>query len=944
MNSLPSDPSLAHTPDARPLPQTLRLQALGGPPQVWAQVVQAAAAFLGQQGVEHEHAVLVLPFAQLAEPARAAWSKAYPKGFLPAFESTLSWGRRLPPASAEAPLQGAGLTGDRRVDVLAAQAVLAGARHPALKAATQQHAQTLWALASELLHSASVVAPQDRDAWWRQASEAAATTTPNAGRHAATDATTRGAIAAADAVLLQLACAWAQQSAPPVTDALWGVRPAAVVAVFAGPAPLLAGLVTHWRAAGVSVLTIELDARAPVLNGPAQPAEALPPAQAAALREGLRFLQAQDAEHEAWLAAQAVLAALAARGQDDERPVALVAQDRLVVRRVRALLDRQAVPMIDETGWALSTTRAAALVVGLLRATLPEASTDEVLAWLRSLPAPQQGQLGLAPYALNVFEAHLRRAARHQAADVMVWRRVLQRWPSDPAVQLHQQALAELLALVGQRRASLWQWLQALRGALDQLGLLTPFSADAAGQQVLAALGVPDNPDEVRGDAFFDAAHTTPMDSRAFLRWVADTLEADTFSTERGATGPAPAVLITPLARAGLRDFAAWVVPGCNADSLGQLPPLVGGWTAAQRLALGLPHLAELHTQAEHQWALVVASGAATCIGRVHQGDQALAVPALVQRTQRALGLGWAVPPAGPQRAMATPANAMLQMPAPRLGLAAQQGLLPQQVSATAYADLRTCPYRFFALRVLGLQEATELDDTLAPRDWGVWLHDVLRRFHEERHAKPGHVVDAELLDACAKAAARGLDEAQALPYLVGWPPVAQAYLAWLSEHEARGLRFGQAEVQATRELVGPDHALTLQGRLDRVDQSSAGEVVIDYKTGRPEDLARQVREPGEDVQLAFYGLLRPQAIAALYLSLRDGASDAPVTPVELPHLQDAAATLADGLHSDWVRLAQGQPMPALGELPACGHCAAAGLCRKAHWGAGNPAAEGGRA
>ena len=36
-----------------------------------------------------------------------------------------------------------------------------------------------------------------------------------------------------------------------------------------------------------------------------------------------------------------------------ETPVALIAQDRVLVRRVRALLERSAVVHADETGWRL---------------------------------------------------------------------------------------------------------------------------------------------------------------------------------------------------------------------------------------------------------------------------------------------------------------------------------------------------------------------------------------------------------------------------------------------------------------------------------------------------------------------------------------------------------------------------------------------------------------
>ena len=49
-------------------------------------------------------------------------------------------------------------------------------------------------------------------------------------------------------------------------------------------------------------------------------------------------------------------------------PVALVAQDRALVRRVRALLERLHIEVVDETGWSLATTRAGAHATAALRA------------------------------------------------------------------------------------------------------------------------------------------------------------------------------------------------------------------------------------------------------------------------------------------------------------------------------------------------------------------------------------------------------------------------------------------------------------------------------------------------------------------------------------------------------------------------------------------------
>jgi ATP-dependent helicase/nuclease subunit B len=67
-------------------------------------------------------------------------------------------------------------------------------------------------------------------------------------------------------------------------------------------------------------------------------------------------------EQEAEAAAAQVFAWLGA----GLRRIALVAEDRLTARRLRALLERRGVLVADETGWKLSTTRAAATVDALL--------------------------------------------------------------------------------------------------------------------------------------------------------------------------------------------------------------------------------------------------------------------------------------------------------------------------------------------------------------------------------------------------------------------------------------------------------------------------------------------------------------------------------------------------------------------------------------------------
>ncbi len=95
---------------------------------------------------------------------------------------------------------------------------------------------------------------------------------------------------------------------------------------------------------------------------------------------------AQDLEDEAHRAAACVMAQLVAGCA----PVALIAEDRMPTRRIRAMLAGRGVAIRDETGWKLSTTRAAATLVSMLRALPWDSPADAVLP--RELPEETLGR------------------------------------------------------------------------------------------------------------------------------------------------------------------------------------------------------------------------------------------------------------------------------------------------------------------------------------------------------------------------------------------------------------------------------------------------------------------------------------------------------------------------------------------------------------------------
>ena len=81
-------------------------------------------------------------------------------------------------------------------------------------------------------------------------------------------------------------------------------------------------------------------------------------ASAAAPAYALTLFAAHGLEHEAQSAARTIIDWL----QQGRQKILIVPQDRVVARRVRALLERALVVVSDETGWKLSTTRAAAVL------------------------------------------------------------------------------------------------------------------------------------------------------------------------------------------------------------------------------------------------------------------------------------------------------------------------------------------------------------------------------------------------------------------------------------------------------------------------------------------------------------------------------------------------------------------------------------------------------
>lgn len=843
---------------------------------LWRAALVPLKDLIDREGLSPSRVVVLVPYAQLMDIARRAWAAGMGDGFPPRFESTRNWASTLEPFWPGPTDLGI----DMARDSLIAASLLD--RVGAARAGTALRAELVTRLveaARQLAPVAAAMPPAERAAWLQERGN---------------DLVPPLGALRWEGMVARTALAWAGTSAY-ATDVLWGPR--AQPGADADALVVLDGLQRDPLADALAQRWGERCWRLPLAG--------IDPDRDRAV--GVHACE--DAEDEARRAAACVLAHLSA----GREPVALVANDRLLTRRVSALLLQQGVPVRDETGWKLSTTRSAAALMALLRAARHGASMDEALDALRQAPVFCSGDAALAVRRLEQLARDLG-VARWGAAVEM------------PALAdaIPPGAVAWLAGLSTPR--PLLRWLTDLRAALDVAGMAEPMQADMAGQQVLSVLRLSDAGAAELASVGADAR----MGLTAFTAWVRDVLESAVFHPH---TGVAAAVVVLPLAQLLGRPFAAVVAPGCDELHLPASPELPGQWTAAQREHLGLPPREELAEGARQAWLLLLAQRADLLWRREDRGEARLPSPWLLQSP-----LPVATDPR-PWRCLDEHPVTPPQPVAP--------DLVPQRISASAYTQLRECPYRFFALRQLRLSDAAELDDEPDARDLGNWLHRVLRRFHEERRGqRPGRGADRQQLDALAAEEARtmGLNAGEGgagfLPFEAQWPALREGYLDWLAGHEAAdgvdGARFESAEVDLQRPLG----RWTLIGQLDRIDRlpvsRGAGAFVIDYKTeGRSKTVARR-KHMHEDVQLAFYAALLPdQPVRAAYLSITDqrGTGDkAPTWMVEHPDVQAAADRLIQGMAHDLDRIAGGAALPALGESPVCDHCEARGLCRKDFW------------
>ena len=619
----------------------------------------------------------------------------------------------------------------------------------------------------------------------------------------------------------------------------------------------------------------------------------------------LQLSPARHLEDEAQSAAQTIINWL----QEGKNRILIVPQDRVVARRVRALLERARVFVSDETGWKLSTTRAAAVLASWLDLVTTRGRPAALLDFIKS------------PFLFN--DSAQEAQQRLEIERALITKAVATGWDGiRHAVDELPEAkrLIDVIAREAERyagRKTVVDWVNTTRGVFDALGMSDAMNEDIAASQLIAMM------ESLAVECESIDAVFTLSEWRVLL-----TLQLE--QAEFVAPKIDQRVLMVPLHGVSLRDFDAAIIVGGDADHLPSPPQDVLFFANAVRRELGLATREQRAQQQLRDFASLLMACPVVVLSWQSQinGESNLVSP-WIQRLQ--LELKMAGPAELPlhevQLAPVTLQALPSAMPLPSAPL-----LLPATLSASGYNTLVACPYQFFATRMLRLGSADELTDLPEKRDYGNWVHDLLLQYHQTVAQQQTPVEErADLLERISEHVFDQvlLHEPAALPYLARWRKQIPAYLDWANAHQKAGWTFAFGERQRERVLSWGDGEIQLKGRLDRVDQNADGDwMVLDYKTTDKGKLKRKLAQR-EDHQLTCYGLLLEQKVsAAAYVAIDADKPDAiPAEPYGI--WRDA---LEQQLKMDFKNIANGNALPASGTGSTCDWCDARGLCRKGSW------------
>ncbi len=628
--------------------------------------------------------------------------------------------------------------------------------------------------------------------------------------------------------------------------------------------------------------------------------------------------------------------------------IGIVTENRRLARRVRALLERADVPLQDLAGWALSTTRAGAVLERWLECVEEDFSHQPLLDLLKSpfiFSGLDPQQVKLAAYRLENDIVRHENIARNLSAykKTIHSRAVKLQWSSEISKTLVEilaalESASKLLKplLKGSHPAS--HYIEALSASLDVLGMTELLKKDAAGIRIIEML------ETLKHSA---NQHGLKFSWSDFRTWSGRSLENFVFTPEKTASP----VTLMGLAQSRLQQFDALIIASAEHEHLPGKTNITPFFNNAVRLQLNLATTHEILTDRFHHFRrLLEASPKVLITANNEENGEEVPLSPWLEIIHRFYQQTYATSledtelkslTAHPDTYVIRCNEDSLPDKTIQAKSSLPKELVPKNYSPSSYQTLINCPYQFFASHGLNLSASEEVQEALSKSDYGERVHLCLEAFHQgvEKLASPfKDKIDEKNRDAailCLQKISKQVfsrdleDSFEHSGWLAQWLKLIPDYINWQIKN-ASEWQFYKAELKSK---ITWQQDIELKGRLDRLDKNETGLSIIDYKTGKSAKLSDI--EQGEAVQLPFYALLAEtelqQPVSRVsYLNLNNKMK----TGAQLSgdELDTISHQISDRLAQLISEMQAGKALTAWGDENTCQYCNINRLCRKQAW------------
>ena len=615
-------------------------------------------------------------------------------------------------------------------------------------------------------------------------------------------------------------------------------------------------------------------------------------------------------------------------------PIGIVANDRLLIRRIRAVLEAEGIRANDLGGWAFSTTCAATSIETLLEAIENDFQKELLLDLISSPFMPQATN---ANYADQIYrfrqQLHQHRNLSSDNLNRLIDLAAGSENSTEELIATLQTVKEGYEACIkplrfGEHR--LQNFTQALLTIIDKLGIKSCLQQDVAGEQLI---------ETIESAMRSTRNNETQISWPEWRQWLKNLLEHNYFIP----TDTDSRITLCGFEHTDNTDFSYVILAGVEENRLlssaknntffnEKVRYELNLHTSQQINAINFIRFRQLIEKSKH----CLLTAETEMHGEPQElcswvklielySKQAYSHSLLTNNINHMLDQYQAYTDKQIDRHVD---KATLPRPI------APAELVPLKISASQYQTLLNCAYQYLSNYILSLRD-TDLSEDFDASDFGLLVHQSLERFHFDTNAN--EVIEFssdnrnDLIDRLTQTSTLTFQQAL-FPntviqgWLQRWITNIPAYINWqIQRSETWTPKLG--EHKYNRPL---DNSVTLEGRIDRIDIQQQDHALIDYKSGGlPSDKSVKA---GEAVQLPFYALLDQKAIRAEYLELGKQGTVTSKAVLHADELNELKSKNAERLSSLIKKITDQRTLPAHGKDSDCKLCDYEGLCRKSHW------------